>query len=157
VAGQTQTAITATVNGIVSNTAITPVVPFAPGIFSTNMSGTGQGAILIGGTGTLAQNGSPATRGAYVSIFCTGLGPVTNPPATGLAAAAGAPSLTISTPIVNIGGVTATLNYSGLAPGFAGLYQVNAQVPATISAGGAVSVVISIGNVASNTVTIAVQ
>jgi uncharacterized protein (TIGR03437 family) len=157
VAGQTQTAITATVNGIVSNTAITPVVPFAPGIFSTNMAGTGQGAILIGGTGTLAQNGSPATRGAYISIFCTGLGTVTNAPATGLAAAANAPSLTTTQPTVNIGGVSATLNYSGLAPGFVGLYQVNAQVPLTISAGGAVTVVILMGNVASNTVTIAVQ
>jgi uncharacterized protein (TIGR03437 family) len=157
VAGQTQTAITATVNGVVSNTEITPLVPFAPGIFATNMTGTGQGAILIAGTPQLAQSGSPATRGGYVSIFCTGLGPVSNQPATGVAALISPLSMTNATPTVNIGGVAAMVTYSGLAPGFVGLYQVNAQVPASVTPGSAVTVVVSIANVSSNSVTIAVQ
>jgi uncharacterized protein (TIGR03437 family) len=38
-----------------------------------------------------------------------------------------------------------------------GLYQVNAQVPATSASGPAVPVTISIGGVQSNTVTMAVQ
>jgi uncharacterized protein (TIGR03437 family) len=46
---------------------------------------------------------------------------------------------------------------SGLAPGFVGLYQVNAQVPAGLAANNATPVMISIGGVASNTVTMAVQ
>jgi len=37
-----------------------------------------------------------------------------------------------------------------------GLYQVNAAVSASVSAGGAVPVVVSIGGVSSNTATIAV-
>jgi minor extracellular serine protease Vpr len=37
--------------------------------------------------------------------------------------------------LVTIGGQTATVLFSGLAPGFPGLYQVNATVPAGISAG----------------------
>jgi uncharacterized protein (TIGR03437 family) len=156
VAGQTQTSITATVNGVASNTEITPLVPFAPGIFTTNMTGTGQGAILIAGTAQLASAGTPATRGSYVSIFCTGLGAVTNQPATGSAALATPLSLTNATPTVNIGGVAATVGYSGLAPGFVGLYQVNAQVPASLSPG-AVTVVLSIGNISSNSATIVVQ
>jgi uncharacterized protein (TIGR03437 family) len=61
------------------------------------------------------------------------------------------------TPTVTIGGVVAVVSYSGLAPDFAGLYQVNAIVPLGISPGNTVPVVISNGNVASNTVTIAVQ
>ena len=44
-----------------------------------------------------------------------------------------------------------------LAPGFVGLYQVNVQVPAEAPTGDGVEVVLSIGGVASNTVTIAVQ
>ncbi len=156
-AGQTQTSIIATVNGVASNTQTVPLAPFAPGIFSTNALGTGQGAILIAPTSQLAAPGTPAPRGGYVSIFCTGLGPVTNQPVTGIAAQADPLSLTTATPTVTIGGVTATLNYSGLAPGFAGLYQVNAQVPASVSPGSAVPVIITVGSVTSNTVTIAVQ
>jgi uncharacterized protein (TIGR03437 family) len=57
---------------------------------------------------------------------------------------------------VTIGGVTANVSFSGLAPGFVGLYQVNALVP-DIGAGSAVPVAISIGGVTSNTVTIVVQ
>jgi uncharacterized protein (TIGR03437 family) len=156
-AGQSQATIIATVNGVVSGTQIVPIVPFAPGIFATGMAGTGQGAILLAGTGQLAAPSSPALRGAYVSIFCTGLGPVSNQPATGIAANATTLSLTSTTPTVTIGGATATLSYSGLAPGFAGLYQVNALVPLSVSPGNALPVVLSIGNVTSNTVTIAVQ
>ena len=49
------------------------------------------------------------------------------------------------------------MQFSGLAPGFVGLYQVNARVPATSATGPSVPVVISIGGVQSNTVTMAVQ
>ncbi|MCH8268298.1 MAG: hypothetical protein IH846_12330 [Acidobacteria bacterium] len=46
---------------------------------------------------------------------------------------------------------------SGLAPGFVGLYQVNVQVPSNAPTGEAVEVVLTIGGVTSNTVTIAVE
>src|ERR1022692_3787942 len=46
--------------------------------------------------------------------------------------AAGNPlSETVTKPTVTIGGVPANVTFSGLAPGFVGLYQVNAQVPAS--------------------------
>jgi minor extracellular serine protease Vpr len=61
-------------------------------------------------------------------------------------------------PTVSVGGATVSdVEFSGLAPGYVGLYQVNAQVPAGAATGSAVPVVISIGGVASNTVTMAVQ
>jgi uncharacterized protein (TIGR03437 family) len=62
-----------------------------------------------------------------------------------------------ATPAVTIGGAPATVLFSGLAPGSAGEYQVDALVPAASSKGGAVPVVISIGGATSNTVTIAVE
>jgi uncharacterized protein (TIGR03437 family) len=156
-AGQNQTSIAATVNGVASNTQILPLAAFAPGIFTTNSTGAGQGAILIAPTAQLAAPGSPVSRGAYVSIFCTGLGAVTNPPATGAAALITPLSYTQITPTVTIGGLGAVVSYSGLAPGFAGLYQVNAIVPSGVAPGNTVPVVISFGSLASNTVTIAVQ
>jgi len=60
-------------------------------------------------------------------------------------------------PRVSIGGATASVVFSGLAPGTVGLYQVDAMVPAASSKGSAVPVAITIGGVASNTVTIAVK
>jgi uncharacterized protein (TIGR03437 family) len=156
-AGQTQASVIATVNGEVSNTQIAALATFAPGIFTVNSTGTGQGAVLVAPTAQLAAPGSPASRGGYVSIFCTGLGPVTNQPATGAAALVSPLSYTMTTPTVTIGGMMAVVSYAGLAPDFAGLYQVNAIVPPGVSPGNTVQVVISMGNFASNTVTIAVQ
>ncbi len=152
-----QAAVVATVNGVVSTAEMVSIVPFAPGIFAMNAAGTGQGAVLIAPTAVLAGPGTPVSRGAYVAIFCTGLGAVSNQPATGVAAGSSPLSATLTTPTVTIGGVGAVVTYSGLAPTFAGLYQINAIVPLGASTGNTVPLVISIGNVTSNSVTIAVQ
>ena len=58
---------------------------------------------------------------------------------------------------MTIGGVPASVSFSGLAPGFVGLYQVNAQVPAGLAAGDAVPVVMQMGGNTSNAALIAVQ
>ena len=130
-----------------------------------NSSGGGQGAIQIANTTFIAATtGSipgaqtrPAQRGDFLTIFCAGLGDVNNRPASGAAASGGPLSTTRAAPTVTIGGVPATVSFSGLSPGFVGLYQVNVQVPASAPVGNAVSVVLTIGSVISNTVTIAVQ
>jgi uncharacterized protein (TIGR03437 family) len=51
-------------------------------------------------------------------------------------------------------GVSAPVSFAGLAPGFVGLYQVNVQVPQV--AAGTAQVVLTINNVASPAVTMAV-
>ncbi|MCH7978520.1 MAG: hypothetical protein IH935_06025, partial [Acidobacteria bacterium] len=139
------------------------LAPSSPAIFSTDSSGSGQGAILIANTASIAApvgtfSGSrPVERGGFLSIFCAGLGDVTNPPGIGEAASGNPLSTTITDPTVTIGDVEAAVVFSGLAPGFVGLYQVNVQVPSNAPTGDAVPVVLTIGGVASNTVTIAVE
>jgi uncharacterized protein (TIGR03437 family) len=136
-----------------------------PAIYTADQTGTGQGAILIAGTGSLAApvgafpGSKPVAAGQYIAIFANGLGPVVNTPADGAAAPSAAPfATTLMTPTVTIGGIPApVIQYSGLAPGLVGLYQVNVQVPAGVTSGSAVPLVISIGGSISNTVTIAVQ
>jgi minor extracellular serine protease Vpr len=64
---------------------------------------------------------------------------------------------TIAAPTVTIGGIPADVFYSGLAPGFYGLYQVNAKVPSDVAPGDAVPVVLSTGGISSNTVTAAIE
>jgi uncharacterized protein (TIGR03437 family) len=127
---------------------------FAPAIFSMNASGTGQGAIL-NAQYQLVDSSHPAEPGDVIQIYCTGLGPVTNQPATGAAALSDRLSMTTAMPSVTIGGVQAEVLFSGLTPGAEGLYQVNARVPVVTE--NVVPVTLSIGGVASNTVTMPVQ
>jgi uncharacterized protein (TIGR03437 family) len=128
----------------------------APEIFATNSQGTGQGAIL-NTSYQLVDGSAPATRGStYIQIYCTGLGTVTNEPASGAAAPYSPLARTSSNPVVTIGGAQATVIFSGLAPGFVGEYQINALVPASVTTGSAVPVAISFEGATSNTVTIAV-
>ena len=80
-----------------------------------------------------------------VQIYGTGFGPVTNQPATGAAASASPLSQTILTPTVTIGGVPAHVLFSGLTPTSVGLNQIKAEVPAGVTGGNAVPVIVSIG------------
>ena len=56
-----------------------------------------------------------------------------------------------------MGGVAATVIFSGLAPGFVGLYQINVEILEGTPSGDAVEVVLTIGAVSSNIVTIAIE
>jgi uncharacterized protein (TIGR03437 family) len=155
--GQSQTSLTVTVNSHASAAQTVNLASFAPGIFSMNAQGSGQGAILDTSY-RLVDGSNPATAGSTViQIYCTGLGPVTNQPASGSPALSDPISSTTTTPAVSIGGKPAAVLFSGLAPGAVGEYQVNVLVPAGSSKGAAIPVVISIGGATSNTVTIAVQ
>ena len=156
-AGQTEATVAATSAGAPSNSRTVPIAAFAPGLFTIDNTGAGQGAVLIAPTSTLAGPASPVSRGAYISIFGTGLGAVTNQPVTGAAALGDPLSFSLTAPTVTIGGVTSEVSFSGLAPGFVGLYQVNVVVPSSVEPGSTVPVILTIGGVASNTVTIAVQ
>lgn len=148
------------------------VTDLQPGIFTTNQSGQGQGSILIAGTALVAgpsgTGQQPVSGGQYISIYATGLGAVmgpagSTPPGDGQPAPAAGPLFsTQATATVTIGGVNAPVVFSGLAPGFVALYQINAQVPSSVPAGSGVPVVLTMtdsnGNsLSSQTVTIAVQ
>ena len=151
-----QSQLTASIGGQTSAAQTVNLAPFDPGIFSTNAQGTGQGAILDTSY-RLVDASNPANPGiTYIQIYCTGLGQVTNTPRTGYPALADPLSATPTTPIVTVGGASAPVTFSGLAPGYVGLYQVNAQVPAGVPGGAAVPVTISMEGATSNTVTIAV-
>jgi uncharacterized protein (TIGR03437 family) len=134
------------------------VTAVKPGIFT---DGHGQGAILLNSDYSVNSKLNPAPRGDWVLIYGTGEGVTTPPGMDGrLSDTSGTPLPTAAAPCsVTIGGQTATQNYCGEAPGFtAGLVQVNAQVPESITPGDAVPVIITIGGVTSQPgVTLAVK
>jgi uncharacterized protein (TIGR03437 family) len=160
----TSAMVVVTVAGQSSAPQTVPLGPSSPGIFSLTQNGAGPGAIQIANTtiyaaaaGSISGSQSRAVKpGEFITIYCTGLGPVSNPPAPGKPASGNPLSMTLTTPKVTIGGQPATVSFSGLSPGFVGLYQVNAQIPADAPGGSAVTVKLSIGGSESNTVTIAI-
>jgi uncharacterized protein (TIGR03437 family) len=58
---------------------------------------------------------------------------------------------------LEIGGLPATVSFAGLTPGLTGLYQVNAGVPENVTPGDAVPVILTVGGVKSNQVTMSVR
>lgn len=100
------------------------IQPTAPGIFFDAASGVG--AVVVSGRSELTSE-RPAGPGDYLEIYATGLGAVD--------AAGGSLRRTLLAPRVLLGGREAEVSYSGLAPGYLGLYQVNARVPEGLPAG----------------------
>ena len=119
-----------------------PIAAASPAIFTLDSSGQGPAAVW-NQDNTVNSASNPAPRGSVIQIFATGVNPL----------AAGPP---VS---VSIGGIGATVEYSGPAPdAAAGLYQINAVVPAGVTPASAVPVSFSIGSLTSQSgVTIAVQ
>jgi uncharacterized protein (TIGR03437 family) len=129
-----------------------------PGIFTVNQQGTGQGSIVKSDGVTLAQAGTPASIGETVVIYCTGLGAVTPAVKEGSPAPATPPLSTTVNPVtVTIGGQAAQVTFSGLTPGYAGLYQINAVAPSGIVTGDLLPVVVSVAGQTSPAVTMAVR
>jgi uncharacterized protein (TIGR03437 family) len=120
--------------GVRSNAIRVPIAATSPGIFSLAQSGFGPGAVLNSNF-TVVGPANPARRGDTILIYLTGLGAVNPSVADGAAASSTTLSNTLAPVNVFIGGVPAQVTFKGLAPGFAGLYQVNAVVPAAAPGG----------------------
>jgi uncharacterized protein (TIGR03437 family) len=108
--------------------------PFARGLLGAVL-GYSQAAAFHAGTGVAADLDHPAAVGETLEIYGLGLG-VTNPMVqAGLASPASPPARALETPRLQIGGKDAVVVFAGLAPGVAGVYQVNAIVPAGLLPG----------------------
>ena len=151
--GNASLSVQVSVNAILSSTVAVNLAEEAPGIFTTTQDGTGPGAILHASDSSLATASNPAQPGEFLAIFGTGLGAVMNAPPTGSAASDSPLSVTVRTPVVTIGGVSARVTFSGLAPGFVGLSQINVQVPDNAPAG---AFMVTVGTAQSNTVTVTI-
>ncbi|HEV2688998.1 MAG TPA: hypothetical protein VGV35_10595 [Bryobacteraceae bacterium] len=128
--GTANVSVTVTRNNVASAPAQVTVGPFSPGIFSS-----GGRAIAVNADGTLAWpagvipglNTHGAKPGDALIVYATGLGGVDSPIADG---AASLDKLrNTQPPIVGIGGAQATVLFSGLAPQFVGVNQLNILVP----------------------------
>jgi uncharacterized protein (TIGR03437 family) len=123
--GQSSVAMKATLYGYQWSAPYTvPLATYSPGIFA-----------VTNAAGAPITSANPAKAGDVIVIYANGLGPVDTPQTSGDPASTTKLVGTLATPTVTIGGTGAAMQFSGLAPGFVGLYQVNVQVPAGVPAG----------------------
>lgn len=135
-----------TVNGTVR------VINAAPGVFQLDTATPPQGAVLNQDNSVNAQN-RPAIRGQVIQVFATGHSTLSGTIANGAAG----PTPAIATqglPQVFIGGVECTVEFSGLAPGFAALWQINVRIPQLSFLSGKLPVQVFMNGVDSNEVAI---
>jgi uncharacterized protein (TIGR03437 family) len=139
IAGEYFATFQVVVNGSKSNTVTVYVDNSAPGIYTLPENGIGPGAILHSNF-TEVTDSSPAAPGETVLLFMNGLGTVTPPVDDGAAGLSNPLSYSDEYNASNIfveldDGVNpfanADVQFAGLAPGYAGLYQVNFTLPKT--------------------------
>jgi len=162
--GSSTAQVVVTNNGTASAPQSLQVASIAPGIFSL----TGGQAVAYGNTDYMfaAPAGSIpglTTHPAKILdpqtlvILATGLGPVSPAIADGV----GDPTTihnTTTSPVVMVGSVQAQVVFSGILPGFPGVYQINIIIQAGTPTGNAVPLQIQMGGITtSNSTTIAVS
>ena len=127
------------------------VARYAPAIFVDQ-----QGAAILHQDGTRVDQDHPATRDEPLTIYATGLGATTGgrvtagvpSPSNPLAVTAPV-SLFFGDPTISNSGVI--VDWSGLAPGEIGVYQINCRIPGDHLSGKGLPVTLEIGGVASPT------
>lgn len=155
--GQSSVQVKVIVGESISSLATVPVASYSPAFFQYQEPGTGTMLIAaLDSKNNLITSSKPAGRGQTIQMFANGLGPVSNQPESGLPASSQSLARTPSLPTVMIGGKTANVSFSGLAPGFTGLYQLNVTVPADAPTG-IQAVTVSIGGVTSPAANLPVQ
>ncbi len=143
-------------NGVVSPSVTMPLGAAAPGIFVVRVGSRSVAAVLHNSTGTLVTPEDPAMPGEILQVFATGLGAVTPPVTSGTAALGDPLSASVVAPKVRVGGVESTVLFSGLAPGFVGLYQINIQLANETPFGQALPILLTVGEIRSNQPALAV-
>jgi uncharacterized protein (TIGR03437 family) len=120
--------------GVQSNVANVYSGATSPGMFTIPSGGPFPGAIVKQDF-TIMSKSNPAKVGETVSMYLTGLGPV-SPAVTAGSAAPTSPLSQLTQQIfIYIDGIQANVVYAGLAPGLGGLYQLNVTIPAGVSKG----------------------
>ena len=138
-------------DGTISQGQLT-VAPLAPGLFTMKSDGTGTpigvataDAVNFVSVGNPNGTPRPLDAGLYVSLFGTGFRFALNSDLDLQNGSAEAVTLTL-------GGVTVPVLFSGSQGQFAGLDQLNFQIPITLAGRGDVDLVMTVGGKTANTV-----
>ena len=110
-----------------------PVAGSAFGAFQYQRAAPGLDPIVTHADGSLVTPASPARLGETVVLYGTGVGTLTNAPATGQPSPSDPLAVCAETPRAFLSGgqfsEEAVVTFCGLTPGFAGLVQINIRLP----------------------------
>jgi len=159
IAGETITSVTVSTVGGQSAPFVEGVSAVSPSIFTADSSGSGQAAALrvAGGVTTIASLSNPVAAGDSLVLYATGMGSLVPAVPDGAIVLPPLPTLGYYPVKVLIGGLSATIQYVGPAPGLvAGVDQINVQIPSNIPSGQATVQLFSNG-IPSQILTVATQ
>jgi uncharacterized protein (TIGR03437 family) len=155
--GQSSAVIKVTIEDSQGSVYTLPLAAYSPAFFDELESGSNTAVIVaIDASGNRIGSSHPASRGQVVQLYANGLGPVNNQPADGELTPMSPQATTTTNPTVTIGGQSATVQFSGLAPNLIGVYQLTVIVPANISTG-LQPAIVTINGVASPAANLPVQ
>jgi uncharacterized protein (TIGR03437 family) len=142
----------------------------SPGLYTVSGSGAGQ-AVAFNQDNTANSSSNPAAVGSVITLYGTGQGQVSPSVPDGMEAPSGPQATTVAVPTsdgkacltsqpsmcVAIGSTFGEVQYSGLAAGSVGKWQISLKIPQGTASGNAVPVRVLINGVPSNTVTVAIR
>jgi uncharacterized protein (TIGR03437 family) len=157
VSGNTTTQLRVSYQGQTSIPVSLQVAAAAPGIFTSDSTGRGQGSI-VNQDGTINSPDNPAPVGSVVAVYATGEGQ-TNPGGIDGKPAGLSPPRANMPVTATIGALNAQVQYAGGVFGLvAGVLQVNVLIPQGVSVGSSVPIVMNIGGIATQAnVTVAIK
>ncbi len=119
----------------------------APSVFMSGSAGpqTGLATIVRADNGQLVTPTNPVHPNDTIIIYLTGMGATSPQVNAGMPAPSSPLAYVSSMPNVTLGSYPLAVSFAGLAPGFAGVYQINASVPFGVPGGIAVPLTISQG------------
>jgi len=136
VGGLAQFQVVQASTGQVYTSGLFNIVPASPGLFEADAT-TGALAAINASDNTVNSSSNPVKAGDYITLFGTGQGFIAGAPPDGTAPTG--PVSTAQLPQVYINGPNflspGDIEYSGLAPNYIGLWQINAKVPSNAPSG----------------------
>jgi uncharacterized protein (TIGR03437 family) len=133
--------------GGVSNTFFLTVLTGAPAVVMVPVANQGNVPTIVRYyNGLVVTDTNPVHRGDILTIYLTGLGAVSPAVSDGSPALVNPLSTTLINPTVQIGGVDAQVLFSGLVPGYVGLYVLNISVSSSTPQGLSVPLTITLAD-----------
>jgi uncharacterized protein (TIGR03437 family) len=106
------------------------LTPSAPALFQLDA----HNAVATHPNGSVLTSAAPAAPGDIVILYATGLGQTNPPVESGVLPTKAAPLVNLEKFSVLLDGkpvAPPAISYAGIAPGFAGLYQINVKLPSS--------------------------
>jgi uncharacterized protein (TIGR03437 family) len=108
----------------------------APSLFVASLGAAGTTPTIYRDSNKqLVTLSNPVHRGDSLTMYLTGLGQTTPEAVEGQPAPNDPAAVTTVIPTIKLGGVELILDFAGLTPGSAGIYQINARVPFAVPLG----------------------